>query len=223
MDSTAEAQAYDAMDHAAVNGQFVDDLIAAWGGEGHRIVYDLAGGEVPPINVIDLGTGTAQIPILLCQRLHDARVLAIDGAPAMLDVAMQNIDIAGLRGRIELRCVEASSPPRLGRFDIVMSNSLVHHLHRPAPLFENIRSLTSQDGLIFVRDLARPHSESTLEDLVERYAGSESAEAREMFRASLYAALTVDEVRKLVAAADFDPGRVAMTSDRHWTWSCDIN
>ena len=54
---------------------------------------------------------------------------------------------------------------------------------------------------------------------VELYAGEESEYARQMFAASLRAALTLDEVRDLVRPLGFEPDSVTQTSDRHWTWS----
>jgi hypothetical protein len=38
-----------------------------------------------------------------------------------------------------------------------------------------------------------------------------------LFRASLHAALTLDEVRVAAREVGLDDVRVAMTSDRHWT------
>ena len=40
-----------------------------------------------------------------------------------------------------------------------------------------------------------------------------------MFRESLHAALTLDEIREMVAEFGFDPNSVQLTSDRHWTWA----
>ena len=40
-----------------------------------------------------------------------------------------------------------------------------------------------------------------------------------MFADSLHAALTLDEVRRMIAAIGFDPSTVRATSDRHWTWT----
>ncbi len=216
--SVGEVVAYDQMDHAAVNQRFVDDLLEAWQGRKNFIQYDLAGPGMPPIDVVDLGTGTAQIPILLCQQDEDARCVAVDGSPAMLDVAIQNIDIAGLRDRISLQRASANSLPNLGRFDIVMSNSLVHHLHNPEGLFASIRSLLSECGLVFFRDLTRPATEAELESIVSQYAGDEASEAQRMFRESLHAAFTVDEICAFVEQNGYDPTGVTMTSDRHWTW-----
>ena len=63
MDSAAEAHDYDAMDHAQVNRVFVADFLAVWDGRGQ---------------VLDVGTGTAQIPVELCRRVDGVRVVGID-------------------------------------------------------------------------------------------------------------------------------------------------
>ena len=73
-------------------------------------------------------------------------------------------------------------------------------------------------GLLFHRDLARPHDEPTLRRLVGTYAAEATPLQRRLFAESLKAALTVEEVAQLVADFGFDPDTVRMTSDRHWTW-----
>ena len=70
MDTHEEAVDYNSMDHSAVNQLFVDDLLKVDGFSG---------------DVLDLGTGTALIPIELCERFDDCRVLAVDMAAHMLD------------------------------------------------------------------------------------------------------------------------------------------
>src|SRR5258707_15821924 len=90
MDTPEEAQAYDAMDHSEVNRRFVDDLLAAYAGRGLA-----PGGEW-----LDLGTGTALIPIELCRRVPGVRVRALDLSAAMLDVARTNVAAVGLSTRI---------------------------------------------------------------------------------------------------------------------------
>src|SRR5687768_2819878 len=89
MDTPEEARAYDAMDHAAVNDQFVADFLAAHG--------PCRGGEL-----LDVGTGPARIPIALCRADPDARVRGIDLAEHMLEGARRHVAEAGLSGRI--RC-----------------------------------------------------------------------------------------------------------------------
>jgi SAM-dependent methyltransferase len=207
MDSPAEAVAYDRMDHAEVNRRFVEDLLDAIGPIGG------------PVSVVDLGTGTAQIPIELCGRDERIHVAAVDAAASMLEVARANIAAARLAGRIEPLLVDAKQPVP-GHYDVVMSNSLVHHLPEPRVFFENAVRLVAPGGLLFVRDLFRPASEADWQTLVDTYAGDEAPEARQMFADSLRAALTVAEVQELVADVGFDASTVCATSDRHWTWCC---
>ena len=75
-------------------------------------------------------------------------------------------------------------------------------------------------GLLARRDLLRPDDETRLEALVRLHAGGAGERGEAMFRASLHAALTVAEVRELVASLVRDPAGVRQTSDRHWTWTC---
>ena len=99
MDSEAEARDYDAMDHAAVNSAFVDDFLAAWDGQGP---------------VLDVGTGTAQIPIELCRRHPSVQVTAFDLAEHMLTVARANVARAGLQDRVRPRRCDAKRLPFAG-------------------------------------------------------------------------------------------------------------
>ena len=82
MDSPAEARDYDAMDHAGVNRLFAADFLAAWG----------AG----PGAVLDVGTGTAQIPVELCRQAVRLRVTGVDLAEHMLRLGRDNVSRAGL-------------------------------------------------------------------------------------------------------------------------------
>ena len=207
MDDVSEAIAYDQMDHRSVNQQFVEDLLAH---------IDL--GENAS-DVLDLGTGTAQIPILMCHRLAGAHVIAVDMSASMLQLADRNIDLAGLRSRIRTQQADAKQLPfEDRRFQVVMSNSIVHHVARPELVFREACRVTSGDGWLFFRDLLRPSNIDQLERLVETYAGDEGETAQQLFSDSLHAALTVEEVGHIVQQLGFGKNSVQQTSDRHWTW-----
>lgn len=215
MDDAAEAAEYDAMDHSAVNRLFVDDLIA------------FAGGPIDG-DVIDVGGGTALIPIELATRCPKCRVACADASAAMLERAQENIDAAGLRPR---QVVTVPCDSRLVAryqshfFDVVMSNSLIHHLPDDAEngesaitaTFREFWRLAKPGGVIFVRDLLRPNSDAAVEHLVSTYAGDETAFAQQLFRQSLHAALTVAEVKEIISEIGIPPEHVAASSDRHWT------
>jgi ubiquinone/menaquinone biosynthesis C-methylase UbiE len=205
MDSAEEARDYDAMDHAAVNTLFVGEFLAAWNGSNP---------------VLDVGTGTAQIPVALCRAAATARVVGVDAAESMLAVGRDNVVRAGLPDRIELKFADAKALPFAdGSFAAVMSNSIVHHIPEPGAVLAEMLRVLRPGGLIFVRDLVRPADESTVELLVNLYAAGANDPQRQMFADSLRAALTIGEVRDLVATLALDAAAVRQTSDRHWTWS----
>ncbi len=211
MDSPDEALDYDAMDHALVNRRFAGEFLAAFA----------AAGLSDDVEVLDLGAGTAQIPIELCRHNARLRVRAIDLADAMLRLAAENVERAGLSHRIRLEHLDAKGLPFAdGTFAAVISNSIVHHIPQPVTvLAEALRVLRKPGGIVFVRDLARPYDAAGVRQLVETYAAGCNAHQQKLFEDSLRAALSVEEIRDLVAGLGFDPQCVQATSDRHWTWS----
>ncbi|MGC4002169.1 MAG: class I SAM-dependent methyltransferase [Pirellulales bacterium] len=218
METADDASDYDAMDHRAVNAAFVEDLLAA--GLLSALPAEGEDGIQPPLDVLDVGTGTARIPIALCERVPEARVMAVDAAEEMLLLARLNVEVAGLRDAIQLDLIDAKRMPYPdGYFSAVISNSIVHHIPEPAAVLAEIVRVCRPGGSLFVRDLVRPASVSEVERLVELYAGGEVDHARALFRDSLHAALTLGEVQALVAPLGFGPETVKMTSDRHWTWT----
>jgi ubiquinone/menaquinone biosynthesis C-methylase UbiE len=205
MDSEAEARDYDAMDHRQVNRVFIDDFLKLWDGIGA---------------VLDVGAGTAQIPIELCRQHPTATVLAIDLARHMLDVGQRNVSAAGLDERVRLQLCDAKHMPYAdGSFTAVISNSIVHHIPDPGGVIAEIVRVVRPGGLIFVRDLLRPADDAAVKHLVDTYAAGANEHQRQMFEDSLRAALTLDEVRALIAPLGFVAGTVQATSDRHWTWA----
>jgi ubiquinone/menaquinone biosynthesis C-methylase UbiE len=216
MDTEEEARDYDAMDHAEVNERFVSDLLAFRPG-----VRD----------VLDVGVGTARIPIALCAQAAEAKVVGIDLSEAMLARAKENVAAAKLEGRITLekRDAKRTEWPD-GKFDVVVSNTILHHIPEPADLVREMWRLTAKGGALFLRDLARPRSDTEVRAIVEKYVPKPASEdvqvittherQAKLFEASLHAALTLQEVRELVRAIDAPADAVTMTSDRHWTLAC---
>lgn len=216
MDSEKEAQEYNDMDHSVVNQHFVEELFQ-FARNQDPVAAD---AEFDFGDVLDLGTGTALIPVELCRQDHECRVMAVDLAVSMLELARYNVEAAGMIERITLAQVDAKKMGYdRGAFDLVMSNSIIHHIPDPVICLQEMVRVTAEDGLLFIRDLMRPQDVETLEALVLAYTGKESEYSQKLFRDSLHAALSLDEIRDLVASLGFDPNSVQATSDRHWTWA----
>jgi len=206
MDTPEEAAEYDAMDHSTVNATFAADFLAAHG--------PCRGGSI-----LDVGTGTARIPIEVCKLDPMAVVGASDLSEPMLAITRINVDEAGLSERVQPRLVDAKrSDDPDGSYEAVISNSIIHHIPEPRAAMAEMARLVAPGGTLFCRDLARPDSDAEVERLVEIYASGESDTARALLAASLRAALTLSEVRCIVAGLGLPAHAVQMTSDRHWTW-----
>ena len=159
MDTSEEAIAYDDMDHSAVNQAFVNDLLATDGVSGE---------------VLDIGTGTARIPLLICDHNDDVRIIAVDMSVSMLDIARINLELSPHLDRVMLGRSDAKALDlEDGRFDVVMSNSIIHHSPDPTSTFSEASRVCKSGGLLFFRDLLRPDSDEAVNNLVATYAGDE--------------------------------------------------
>ncbi len=215
MDSPAEAIDYDSMDHSEVNRIFVDDCLKAF--ESYHLTNE-SDSVQNPLNVLDVGTGTARIPIELCRRSFACQVTAIDLADDMLKVARRNVNQAGLERVIRLERVDAKQLLYDdGNFDAIISNSIVHHIPEPQHVVQQMIRVLRSGGVLFVRDLLRPNDLESVDRLVATYAGNENQHQQQMFRDSLCAALTLDEVRQILRACNVPSEWATQTTDRHWT------
>jgi ubiquinone/menaquinone biosynthesis C-methylase UbiE len=213
MDSAAEAADYDAMDHSEVNRRFVDDLRATISNSEFSV-------QNSELDILDLGTGTALIPIELCQKIRSCRVMAADAAVSMLELARYNVEVNSLTERIELAHVDAKRLPfNDAMFDVVISNSIIHHIPEPIDALREAVRVVKPGGLLFFRDLLRPETDDHLKNLVATYTAGANDHQQRMFAESLHAALSLDEIRDLITSLEFTAEGVEQTSDRHWTWA----
>jgi ubiquinone/menaquinone biosynthesis C-methylase UbiE len=204
MDSAEEARDYNTIDHSQVNQAFVADFLAVWDGPGP---------------ILDVGTGTALIPIELCRQSPKAQVVAIDLAEHMLAVGRENVRKAGFADRIRLERQDAKHLPYATRFfAAVISNSILHHIPEPPAALAEMVRVARAGATLFVRDLLRPLNDETVRHLVATYAGESNPHQQKMFDDSLRAALSLEEIRSLVANLGYEPTTVQQTTDRHWTW-----
>jgi ubiquinone/menaquinone biosynthesis C-methylase UbiE len=203
MDTWLEATAYDAMDFESVNTAFATDAI------------DL---DPHAIKILDVGTGTARIPILMCQQRPQYLITGIDLAQSMLIIGQRNVEEAGLNQRIRLERVDSKRTPYPDlEFDMIVSNSLVHHLPNPLSFFQEIKRLVRPGGAILIRDLIRPESDDVVDELVARIGGEYDAHQQQLFRDSLKAALTLTEVQGLIDRVGLAQVTLSQSSDLHWT------
>lgn len=112
-------------------------------------------------NVLDLGTGTGIIPILLAAKTAGRHFTGLEIQPAMADMAERSVTLNGLQERVEIRqgdiCRAETYFPR-SSFDVITSNP---------PYMNDRHGLKNPDS---ARAIARHEVLCTLEDVVSRAA-----------------------------------------------------
>jgi SAM-dependent methyltransferase len=205
MDGAEQARAYAEADFSEANGLFMELLARQKPGplEGAR--------------ALDLGCGPADIPIRFLGAYPGASCDALDGSPAMLAHAQAALDrLPGIAPRCRLLC--QSLPCRdlpHAHYDLILSNSLLHHLHDPQVLWRTVAETAKRGALVLVMDLMRPASAAWAEALVATYAADAPEVLRNDFRNSLFAAYEPQEVVAQLTEAGLDALEVGVVSDRH--------
>lgn len=166
--------------------------------------------------VLDLGCGPADVSRRFARAFPDCRIHGIDGAPNMLQLGRQANQQAQLANRIELfeAYLPCGSLPHPA-YDVLISNSLLHHLHEPMVLWRSLRQFARPGSAIFIMDLMRPQTLPMARAIVSQYAEQEPAVLREDFLASLCAAFTPEEIQLQLAEAQLATLHVEVVSDRH--------
>ena len=203
MDDEQEAIDYDAMDFTEVNNSFAQLAIQLISERG---------------KVLDIGTGTARIPIIIAQLRPQWQIIATDLAKSMLEMGAKNIENLGKKSQIKLEFADAKKMPyATAEFDLVIANSLVHHLPDPLPFFQETKRVLKAGGGILIRDLLRPETEAKIEKIVQQADLDYNPHQQKLFRDSLHAAFTLEEIKQIVNQVGIENVRIYQSSDIHWT------
>ncbi len=204
MEDAAQARAYAAADFERAHSMIMR-CFARWLPE--------VGGA---FDAVDLGCGDADVAVRLAKMHRCARIVAVDGSREMLRHARKRLARERLAGRVRL--VEAVLPhvplPEAGH-DVIVSNSLLHHLHDPRVLWSTVRRLGKPSASVFIADLARPASRACAATLVERHAAREAPVLKRDFYNSLLAAFTPREIEDQLERAGLARLSVRRIDDYH--------
>jgi ubiquinone/menaquinone biosynthesis C-methylase UbiE len=167
-------------------------------------------------HILDLGCGPADISIRFAQSFPYCEIDGLDGAPRMLAQGKLAIQKAQFGDRIHLSegVLPGAILPR-ENYNIIISNSLLHHLHDPDVLWESIKQFGISGTRVFIMDLMRPESEKITREFVDIYASSEPQVLQNDFYHSLRAAFLPDEIQTQLAFAGLSHLKVKILSDRH--------
>ena len=195
MDEAGEADAY----MGAAGEAHLARLDAWW------IERVVAFGPRREARVLDVGTGGGQIPAKVARRRPGWRIWAVDRAGAMLAAGVAGIEAARREAvsaiepfQLGLALAEARALPFPdGAFDLVISNSLLHHIGDPTPVLDEIARVASPSGRVLLRDLRRP-PRGLLRAWIAWHGRHYGGEMRRLYGDSVAAAFTPEELAIVV-------------------------
>jgi ubiquinone/menaquinone biosynthesis C-methylase UbiE len=157
---------------------------------------------------LDIGTGPGQLPLKIARRLPALAFVGIDRSQAMLARARKQAAALGLSARVEFQPGDGNRlefPDR--SFDLVICNSVLHHLAAPVRVLDEIARVAKPDAAILLRDLWRPSR--LVYPLHVRWHGRFYAgRMRQLYQASVRAAYTYDELENLLRWSQLSGARL---------------
>ena len=215
MESHEQVKAYAAADFSIGDAsllirleEYISDL--------HKIINDKS-------LIIDLGCGPGNITERLFSRWPFAKVIGIDGSEEMLSVARKrqqrikdSVDlnrfqyIYGNLGLFANERFDFEQHP-----DVIVTNSVLHHIHDPSLFWKAMKNLGKRGTIIFTKDLRRPSSLQEAKQLQEKYQPNAPTILNKDYLASMQAAFTVDEIRIQLNSAGLYQLKVFEVDDRY--------
>src|SRR5438067_1280728 len=169
----------------------------------------------PTVRLLDLGTGPGTIPLKIARRCPDLGVVGIDRSPNMIRVAQQSAAQQGLADRAFFFVGDASRLAfRAESFEMVISNSLLHHLPQPISVLNEMARVVKPAGLVLLRDLRRP-SRLAFPLHVRWYGRYYSGLMSKLYFDSVRAAYTDRELAELLRRSALADARVFFHGRTH--------
>ena len=205
MDDKAQAEAYAAADFE----------------QAHRLIVDAFDLYFPNVElegrILDLGCGPGDITFRFATRFQKSVVIGVDGSSEMIRLANERKDREhSLSDRITFfEGIFPGAKRPNGPYSAVVSNSLLHHLHRPEVLWQTLIQYSLPGTKILITDLYRPKSIQEAEQMVNEYSANEPDILQRDFYNSLLAAFTPNEIQVQLANAGLTELKIKEISDRH--------
>jgi len=107
----------------------------------------------PGFNILDIGTGTGQLPVMLAKQLPpNCHITAVDLSKSCIRTAQQNSKGSGTTGRIDFYCSDILKLDLVKSFDLIISSCALHHWRYPRKVFRKASKLLSPHGRVIILD-----------------------------------------------------------------------
>lgn len=174
------------------------------------------GSENEIRTALDLGCGPGDITFKFAKVFPETIIDSVDGSKEMLDFA-KNILAEKNEFQVRINYIHSmiDDYKSTKKYDLIYSNSLLHHLPDPMVLWNKIAELSSSETYIFIMDLLRPETIEEAAKLKALYVRDEPEVLQKDFYNSLLAAFEIDEVKEQLSQSGLNKLEVQQISDRH--------
>ncbi len=151
------------------------------------------------LDILDIGTGSGCIAILLADKFKNSKVIACDINPKAIEIAKSNAKKYNINN-IEFVCLDIISQIPNGKYDIIVSNPPYikqedYKVLEPELKYEPGNALTDEkDGLTFYRKFSEIFPNMLKEDgkFFLEYALGQSEEIKNMFEEKYFVTILPD-------------------------------
>ena len=152
--------------------------------------------------------------VVLPKLILDSQTHAVDGSKSMIQAGQSSISpllqkrIHFILGKLPNVILPQST------YDLIYSNSLLHHLPDPMTLWHVIKKYSRPGTWVMIMDLLRTDSIEAAQIMVDTYAGNEPQILQQDFYNSLLAAFSIEEIYQQIEDAGLTLN-IEQISDRH--------
>ena len=138
---------------------YFDQAAATWDDKPTRValmkaVVEAIIRQIQPtsaMDMLDYGCGTGLVSFFLAP--HVGTVTAADSSDGMLAVLRKKIDQSGLKTIRAIRLDLEHDPLPDDRYDLVVTNMVMHHVAAPKRMLRNFHALLRRGGVLCIADL----------------------------------------------------------------------
>jgi ubiquinone/menaquinone biosynthesis C-methylase UbiE len=181
----------------------------------NTLVEQVLALDPPAGMLLDIGAGPGNISLKIARRCPRLRVVGLDYSRNMVRAARQAAAKDGLADRARFFVGDAN---RLclpdASFDLVLSNSVLHHLANPIALLKEMVRVSKPDGVVLLRDLRRP-SRLAFPLHVRWHGRYYSGLMYQLFRDSVRASYTGKELAELLRQSGLEGARIFYRGRTH--------
>lgn len=164
---------------------------------------------------LDVGCGPGNIALKLARRRPRGLVVGIDCSRNMVKAALRAARESGLESKTFFQQGDADQIPFAdGAFDMVFSNSVLHHLSNPGKTLEEMLRVVKPEGMVVVRDLRRP-SRLAYPWHVRWHGRHYSGIMKRLFEDSVRAAYTPGELAGMLCGSGMPKARIFREDGSH--------